>query len=303
MTWCTSGWRPHFPIANSGVKPLIKFGAHLSLADFVGQISANADAVLLGRFFGAEPLGLYTRASVLLARPIQQVITPINSVLIPVLSRLQSDPGRYKRSYMRAYDTLALIVFTFAATCLVLARPLVIVILGAKWLGVVPLFAAFTLVAISGPLAAVCTWIYESQGRGRDQLRNHTAAGVVTVASYLIGLPWGPIGVIVSLAITSIAIRMPIVYYIAGRRGPVGTFDLWKAFLAHLPCWGIVYITTSVAYRLVQGYSPLSQLMLAAPIGLAVGGALILLLRRPRQSALFAWTTAKSALRARFATS
>jgi len=160
MTWWTSGWRAHMPRRNSGVKPLVRFGAHLSIADFVGQFSLNTDSILLGRFFGAESLGLYTRANVLLARPIQQAITPINSVLIPVLSRLQSDPQRYRRSYMRAYDTLALIVFSFAAMCLVLAKPLVLVILGPHWKGAIPLFSAFTLLAVSEPLSKICTWIY-----------------------------------------------------------------------------------------------------------------------------------------------
>lgn len=303
MTWKTSGWRPHMPRRNSGVKPLLRFGAHISIADFLGQFSLNSDSILLGRFFGAESLGLYTRANVLLARPIQQVIAPINSVLIPVLSRLQSDPQRYRRSYLRAYDTLALIVFPFAAMSLVLAKPLVLVILGQKWKGVIPLFSAFTLIAVSGPLSNICAWIYESQARGQDQLRNHTAAGAVTIISYLLGLRWGPLGLILSVAITSLLIRLPIVYYIAGRRGPVRTQDLWIAFLSHLPCWGAVFLTTSLAYRTVEQAVPIVQLLVCVPIGLGVGTGLILLFRRPRQSAFYVWNTIKRELIVRFARS
>ena len=48
MTWLVSGWRPHMPSRNSGVKPLLKFGAHLSLADFIGQFTVNTDSILLG---------------------------------------------------------------------------------------------------------------------------------------------------------------------------------------------------------------------------------------------------------------
>lgn len=304
LTWCTSGWRPKTPERNSGVRSMLSFGAHLTLADFVGQFSANCDSILLGRFFGAEPLGLYTRANVLLARPLQQVFTPIGSVLIPVLSRLQSDPERYRRTYMRAYDTLALIVFSFAALCLALARPLVLVILGPKWTGVIPLFSAFSLVAVSGPLSTVCSWIYESQGRGRDQLRNHTAAGAVTVVAYLLGLRWGPLGIIVALAIVSLVIRLPLVYFFAGRRGPVATRDLWIGFVSHLPCWGAVFLTTSLAHMAVLHAAPIVQLLVCGPIGLVVGSALIFMFRRPRQSAFFAWSKIKSALmtRVRFAT-
>ena len=296
LTWCTSGWRPSMPKRNSGVRPMVNFGAHLTIADLIGRSSVNSDNILIGRFFGAEPLGLYTRANVLLARPLEQVLSPINAVLIPLLSRLQSDPGRYRRTFMRAYDTLALIIFPFAAICLALARPLVLVILGPKWTDVIPLFSAFTLVAVSSPLSAVGSWMFESQGRGRDQLHNHALAGAVTVGAFLVGLRWGPFGMVVSLAITSLLIRLPIVYYLAGRRGPVTTVDLWGGFLSHLPCWGAAYLTTTLARMTVAHAAPIVQLLVCGPIGLGAGVALILLFRRPRQSAFYAWNTAKSSL-------
>jgi O-antigen/teichoic acid export membrane protein len=301
LTWLTSGWRPRLPSKNSGVMPLVRFGAHLSLADFLAQMSLNTDSILLGRFFGAEPLGLYTRANVLLTRPIQQVMMPLTAVLTPVLSRLQADPDRYRRSVMRAYDSLALIVFSFTAMCFVLARPLVLVILGPKWGGAIPLFAAFSLVAVSGPLSYICPWLYESQGRGQDQLRNHTVAGAVTITAYLIGLPWGPLGVVVSLSFISLLIRLPIVYYIAGRSGPVTTRDLWMGFLSHLPCWGAVFLTTTLAYKTVAHAAPIVQLLVCGPIGLGTGAAVILLFPRPRQSVFFAWSMIKRVVVAKLA--
>jgi len=303
LTWLTSGWRPHLPSRNSGVRPLVSFGAHLSAADFIAQFALNTDSILLGRFYGPAPLGLYTRAYVLLTRPIQQVMMPINSVLIPVLSRLQFDPERYRRTHMRAYDTLALFVLSFAGMCLVLSRPLVLVILGPKWNSVVPLFAAFTFVAVTGPLAFICTWVYESQGRGGDQLRNHTTLGLGLIASYLAGLRWGPIGIITAVAIYGVVFRMPVAYYLAGRSGPVRTRDYWIGFLSHLPCWGALFVATYIPYRFVQHAAPLVQLLVCVPAGLVGGLALVLLFRRPRESAFFAWNLFKLRFTKRFATS
>jgi O-antigen/teichoic acid export membrane protein len=296
LMWCTSGWRPSMPKRNSGVRPMLSFGAHLTIADFIGLLLINCDSILIGRVFGPEPLGLYTRASVLLARPLQQISIPINAVLIPVLSRLQSDSERYRRTFMRTYDTLALIFFSIAALCLALARPLVLVILGPKWIGVVPLFSAFAIVAVSSPLAEVAVWLFQSQGRGREQLYNHTLGGAVTLAAYVIGLHWGPLGVVVSLAITSMVIRLPIAFYFAGRRGPVATGDLWMAFFSHLPCWGTVYLATTLGHMMMKDAAPIGQLLVCGPIGLGAGAALVLVLRRPRQSAFYAWNTLRSAV-------
>jgi len=289
MTWFTSRWRPSMPRRSSGVRPMLAFGAHLTIADFVGLFSVNSDSILLGRFFGAVPVGLYTRANVLLARPIQQVLTPMTSVMTPVLSRLQGDPERYRRSYMRAFDAFALVVFSVAAVCFALAKPMVLFILGPKWIDVVPLFSAFALVAVSGPISGVVTWLYESQGRGHDQLRNHTLAGAVTFVAYLLGLKWGPLGLIVSLAVVSLVVRLPLIYFLAGRRGPVSTRDLWIGFLSHLPCWAAVVLATRLADMMVAHAAPIVQILVCGPIGLGAGVAVTLILPRPRRTFFFAF--------------
>jgi O-antigen/teichoic acid export membrane protein len=294
LTWFSSKWRPSMPSRNSGVRPMLTFGAHLTVADFIGLLLINSDSVLIGRLFGAEPLGLYTRANVLLQRPLQQILVPINSVLTPVLSRLQNDSERYRRSFMRAYETLALIIFSFAAICLALSTPLVLVILGQKWRGVIPLFSAFAVVAIALPLSDAAVWLFQSQGRGKEQLHNHAIIGVVGLSSYILGLRWGPLGVVVAIAITTMALRLPIVYYFAGRSGPVGTRDLWMAFLSHLPCWGGVYLATALAQRMMMNASPIVQLIVCVPIGLAAGTLIFLLFRRPRESAFYIWNIVRN---------
>jgi PST family polysaccharide transporter len=294
LTWCISKWRPSLPRRNSGVRPMLSFGAHLTIADFLGLLMANSDTILVGRVFGAAPLGLYTRANVLLQRPLQQILTPINAVLTPVLSRLQSDSERYRRSFMHAYETLALITLSFAAMCLALATPLVLVILGPKWSGAIPLFSAFAVVAVSTPLASVAFWLFQSQGRGREQLQNHTLGGAATFASYLIGLHWGPLGVVVATAITGMAIRLPLVYYLAGRRGPVSMGDLWMGFFSHLPCWGAVYLATSLGQMMLKDSAPIVQLLVCGPIGLGAGAVLFMLFRRPRQTAVYVWHTIRN---------
>jgi PST family polysaccharide transporter len=302
LTWSTSKWRPSWPRRRSGVRSLLSFGAHLTVADFLGRLSVSSDTILIGKFYGAIPLGLYTRASVLLARPLEQVFVPINAVMDPVLARLQSDPERYRRTFLRTFDALAMIVLPFAAICLALSKPLVLVILGSKWTGVIPLFSAFALVAVSSPLSSVVSWIYQSQGRGRDQLRSHTIAGLITVVAYVVGLRWGPLGLIVALAATSALIRMPIVYYIAGRRGPVSTGDLWIGFASQLPAWATVYLATLLVRMAFANLSPILQLLVCAPIGLFLGGALLLPIRRSRESALYAFNMVKGALIQRWRT-
>jgi O-antigen/teichoic acid export membrane protein len=296
LTWWTSGWRPALPRRHSGVAPLVRFGVHLTVSDLIGRAASNSDSILIGRFFGAEALGLYSRASVLLARPLEQLRAPVGSVLLPVLSLLQSDPERYRRVFIRAYDMLALITFPLTALLLVLSKPLVLFLLGPGWEGAVPLFAGFTLVALSLPMHFPASWLFMSQGRGRDLFQNNVVLSVLTVVFFFAGLPWGPLGVVMALAIGSLLVRLPILYHLAGRCGPVSAAHLWRSFLAYLPCWGGVYITTSLAYSMVEEATPLVQLLVCGPVGLLSAAAVVFALERPRQSALYAFRWVRTSL-------
>ena len=286
LTWMVSGWWPTSPKRNSGVRSLVRFGLHLTVSDLVACLTANTDSMLIGRTFGAASLGLYSRASVLLSRPISQIINPMSSVLVPVLSRLQSDPVRYRRMFLKVYDALVLITFPCAAIGLVLAEPVVQLVLGPRWKGAVPLFAGFALVAITAPLGYVPSWLFMSQGRGRDQLYSYLIAGPVTVAAYLIGLHWGPHGVILSIAVAYPAVLLPVIFYIAGRSGPVRAADMWSGFFAFLPCWGGAYFAASLVHRYITQAAPFVQLAICVPFGLVAAICTALCLKRPRATVL-----------------
>jgi len=58
------------------------------------------DRVLIGKFCSAQELGLYDRAYKLLMMPLNQFIYPLANLAMPVLSRLQKDPVRYRKVYL-----------------------------------------------------------------------------------------------------------------------------------------------------------------------------------------------------------
>ena len=271
LTLATSRWRPQLPVRDCGTRSLVSFGAKFAASGFVWSIARATDGLLVGRFFGAGSLGLYSRAAVLLHRPLEQLLSPINTVLIPVFSRIQSDPERYRRTVIQVYETVALLSFIFTGLFLALARPLTLVVLGSKWEAAAPIFAAFAIGAVFLPLCSASTWLFASQGRGSDSIKATSIASGLAVCSMVAGLPFGPAGVAFSYSISGVTVLLPVMYYFAGRRGPVTTADLWTASLRQLPIWGIVCGATYFTRIAVTGMSPLVQLALCAPAGLLAG--------------------------------
>jgi PST family polysaccharide transporter len=286
FTWIAIPWRPQAPTWRSGTRPLISFGANMATGGFIYSLARGADAMLIGRVYGPDPLGLYSRAGALLARPMEQFLGPIGSVFLPVLSRVQAQPERYRRTFLRVYEAMALASCLFTGLLLALARPLTLVVLGPKWEQAALIFAGFTIAAMFTAPTTASTWLFASQGRGKDWLIASSLLSCVAIAAFVIGLPFGPAGVAIAYSVVGILIGLPTLYYFAGRVGPVTTADLWAGMLRYLPVWAVVCGTTYLMRLIVAKSPPLAQVVLCTPIGLIGGLILIFAVAPLRRTAL-----------------
>jgi PST family polysaccharide transporter len=286
LSWTASHWRPQLPKRNTGTWSLLQFGAQLTVSSFIWSLARGSDGLLIGRVYGSAALGLYSRAGTLVIRPFEQFMPWIDAVFVPTLARLQTQPERYRRTVLRAFESIAVGTFYFSGLLLVLAHPLTVVILGHKWEAAAPIFACFTLVALHYPLGSISTWLLTSQGRGRDFLRLSVINSVVMVLAFLAGLRFGPAGVALAFSGSCLLIVMPLQYYYAGRSGPVSARDLWGRFFTHLPVFGVVCGATWLAYSFVLNSASWKQLAFCVPVGLIAGAGFICIYPPARRVAL-----------------
>lgn len=275
FTWSASGWRPQRFKFRQGTRPLVAFGATMTLGNFVGLVVSGLDVILLGEFYGPAAAGLYTRAQALLTRPLNQLLLPMSSVFLPMLARLLPQPERYRSAFLRLYDAIVLAALFGTAIVLPLAHPLVLVLLGKKWEAAGSIFAGFTIAALYLPVDIVTHWLYTSQGRGKAVLVSNILISIVTLSSFLIGIPYGPVGVAFSYSISGFLLRMPITYYIAGRTGPVRTKDLWMTFLRHFPLWILIFLVSAGTRHLLDAQAPFIQLAVSSIAGFVAGAAFV----------------------------
>jgi PST family polysaccharide transporter len=297
LTGMVSRWRPRLPSRGSGIGPLLAFGAHQTASSFIFSLARGCDNLLIGRFYGPAAVGLYSRGAALVIQPLQQFLLPIEAVLVPTLSRLQSQPQRYRSTFLQLYEAFAMTAFFSSSLTLALATPMTLVLLGPKWAPVSAIFAGFTFTAIQLPLTSAANWLLTSQGRGRDILRVASINSFVTVASFIIGLPFGALGVAIAFSGIGLLVRLPILYYIAGGRGPVSTFDLWTRCLRHLPLWVAMFVATWLTRSTVTGSQPLIQLLVCAPIGVLAGIGFICTFRPQRKVAVHLLETVQELIR------
>lgn len=277
LVWFFCRWRPGLPVRDCGVGSMVRFGGNLTAFSFVNHFSRNMDNVLIGWWWGAGPLGLYAKAYSLLMLPITQINAPVSAVVIPALSRLQSEPERYRRYYGRAINLVATAGMPVCAFAFASAEPLVLTLLGQRWAGMIPIFQALAPAAFAGTLNIANGWVFVSLGRADRQFRWGLVMAVITVSAFVIGLPWGAMGVAIAYSTVFVASRWPGFIY-CFRGTPIRPADvghaIWRPMTASLAAAGA---TLGVAKLALPRSDDLVALFVSAFVFPAVFAVVILL--------------------------
>lgn len=283
--WMASGWRPQRLARDVGTRPLVRFGADLTLVGVIYAVSRGCDNLLIGKFLGSDAVGLYSRATALLTRPLERLMAPAYTVIVPALSRLQNDPQRYRSAYIRVFEGLAILCFLLAGLLFPVASAVVRIVLGPQWEAAAPIFGALTLAFLSFPLAAATSWLYTSQGRGRDLLRTASIQAAIMVPAFVVGLPFGATGVAIAYSAVSLLAILPLTFYIGGRTGPVSARDLWVATTVHAPVFVSVLAVTWLSREWLGHSAPaLVQLAVCVPAGAFAAGVTVLAFPKTRRA-------------------
>jgi O-antigen/teichoic acid export membrane protein len=205
-SWLMIKWRPSLPRRNAQVGSMIAFGGNVAASYFIITVSRSADNVLIGRYIGAGPLGLYSRAYNLLMLPVRQLSAPAQSVAVPAFSRTQTDPERFARYYLRAVNLLMWISAPIFGFLFAAARPVIILMLGNQWREAAPVFQILSVCALTQLLLESTIWLFVSRGQSRQLLKLLLVISPIIIASYALGLPFGIKGVALSGSLVLLAI-------------------------------------------------------------------------------------------------
>ena len=274
--WTACKWRPGLPVRGAGVRSMLKYGGNLTGYNFTTFFSQNLDNALIGKFWGAYQLGIYSRAYQMLLMPMGQINTPLAAVAVPALSRLSDSPERYRAAYLRILEKIAMLTMPGVVLMIVTSDWLMLFLLGPQWREAGRIFMLLGIAAIFQPVSKTALWLFITQGRSREMFHWGIISAVIAVISIVAGLPWGATGVAASYAITDLCVSTPLVFWYIGRKGPVRAGDVYRT-IAPAVCTALSALVVLVACRPWLGTFQhlLTRLVLA--FGITVGISLLVL--------------------------
>ena len=222
------GWVPGPPRRKSGIRSMLHFGGFATCNCFVVFLAWNAEKLLLGRFWGADALGLYGRAFQLVTLPVQQLNTAVTGVAFPALSRIQHDAERLARSFLKGFSLLVSSTVPITITCALFAEEIIRIVLGPKWMQATPIFRLLAPVALVFAVANPLSWLVMSTGRMGRALSISTATTPFVIIGILLGLSHGPKGVALGYSLAMTLLVIPIAAWSKHGTG-ITWANLWVA--------------------------------------------------------------------------
>lgn len=214
--WLTTAWVPGMPHTRTGIRSMMRFGGTLTLNSLVAYVAYNAEKVMIGRFWGADAIGLYGRAYQLVNIPTDNLNSAVGEVAFSALSRLQDDPGRFKSYFLKGYSLVLAMTLPMTIACVIFADDLVLVLLGPKWKDAVAIFRLLSPTILIFALINPLGWLLYSLGLVRRGLKIALVFAPSIIVGYVMGLPYGPKGVAVAYSAVMTLWVIPFIAWCVG---------------------------------------------------------------------------------------
>lgn len=175
---------------------LFSFGVWVSIGRILGNASGKIDVFLIGKLLSTIPLGAYYLAQKMVMLLPATYAGIIDQVMLPIYSQWQDDPSRVEAGYWKVLSYTALIIIPPVCLIFVLADPLVKLVLGEKWIQVIPLVKVMSIFALSHALGGgIFASVIYALGRPQIATIVNVFRMIALPTCVIIGSRWGVLGV------------------------------------------------------------------------------------------------------------
>jgi len=215
LLWIFNDWRPGMVFSVKSFRELFSFGYKLALSGLIDTIFGNIVNPIIGKSFSPEVLGQYTRAQTFRNLFSSTLTSNIQRVTYPVLSTIQNDPEKLKLGFRKMIKSTMLITFACLLGLAAIAEPMIVILIGEKWLPCVPYLQLMCISGMFYPLHAMNLNIILVKGRSDLFLRLEIIKKALFIPLFFTVVFWGVIAYLIGSIIFQIIGYMLNSYYSA----------------------------------------------------------------------------------------
>lgn len=272
LTYAMHPFRPRLSLAHK--TELFGFSKWLFVMNVLQFVTLRAGDFIIGKLRGPHELGLFTLANEFGTLPATELVGPINRASFPGYSRLASDRARLIEVYLQVIGLIALVALPVGVGIAVTAQIFVPLLLGAKWVGAIPMLQLLALASAIVALWSNTGYVFMALGNPRRValLSGFQAAATVTfLMTFLLldvpnGVGWAMLAAATAFAASNLYlghVHLQIVWQSAFSR-------LWRPVFG---CVGLTIAVISLQPLLVQR-GAIAEQVVALGLSVAVGAVI-----------------------------
>lgn len=257
-------WYPRWVFSKSSFKHMFSYGSKILCSGLINTVYDNLYTLVIGRAFSAKEVGYYNRGNQFAILPTNTILSIFMKVAFPLMAQVQDDVENLKTAYKKFLRVPLFVLYPLLFGLIALAKPLILVLLGEKWLPAVPLLQVLCIGSFFDPLTHINLNILYVKGRTdlvlRLELIKKPIAFILLFSMIPLGLWWLCFG----RAIYGFIAYSFNCYY----TGKFINFGFWKQMYYNVPVLLKSGIMGALCYACLYVFDkPLVQLFMGIVVG------------------------------------
>lgn len=165
LSYVMHPYRPRLSL--SQVKPMLSLSMWLLIRNVGAYAQTRMDQIILAGRLPVADLGIYRMAAELSTLPTSEILAPLGRVLLPAFAKINKEIDRLRAAFNKSLGTVLIVGMPLSIGMALVAEPLVGLMLGEKWIGVIVPLQILAIVELVLTLRYVASTVLTSMGHVR----------------------------------------------------------------------------------------------------------------------------------------
>lgn len=204
LVWWQSNWRPKLLFSVASLKEIMPFASRMFASNLLNNIFQQLYVLVIGRLGTPVDLGYYQRADSFKRLASTTSNTLMARITFPLFAQVQDDPERLRRGFIKASRLLVFLFFPFMAVLAAVGEPLIVTLIGEKWLPSVPYLQVLCIVGALHPVHAINLSVIKAMGEGGMFLRLEVIKKAIIIVVLLATFQHGVYAIVLGQLLCSV---------------------------------------------------------------------------------------------------
>lgn len=267
ILWITVKWRPKIEFSFERLKGLFSFGSKLLASSLLNTLWLQLRALIIGKKYTPEDLAFYNKGNYFPNIATTAITSSIDSVLLPVMSKQQSNINEVKQITRRAIKVGSFILWPIMMGLAACSEPMIKLLLTNKWLPAVPFLQVFCISYAFLPLHAANLNAIKAVGRSDITLRLEMLKASANCIIILIVMWISPFAMALGALLASIVCQV----INAWPNKKLINYSYLEQIIDILPAISLSVVMGAIVFTInLINIGPLITLLIQIPLGVFV---------------------------------